>query len=74
MILRKATIDDMELLIRLRIDYLTEDSGELSYEEKIAIKKQLKDYFTKHISGNTFISILAEMEGEVISTAYLSIS
>ena len=74
MILRKATIDDMKLLIRLRIDYLTEDSGKLSYEEKIAIEKQLKDYFTKHISDNTFICILAEIEGDVVSTAYLSIS
>ena len=56
-LLRKATLDDIETLIRLRLDYLSEDRGQLMHEEKIAIKKQLKEYFFQHISNNTFIGI-----------------
>ena len=74
MVLRKATIDDIELLIRLRIDYLTEDKGKLSLEEETAIKSQLRMYLPKHISNNTFIGILAEIENIVVSTAYLAVS
>ena len=74
MTLRKATLNDIELLIRLRIDYLTEDRGALSQEEEAAIKNQLEIYYTKHIKDNTFIGIIAEIEGEAVSTAYLAIS
>jgi Predicted acetyltransferase len=74
MILRKATIDDIELLINLRIDYIIEDIGELSQEEAVSIKKQLKTYFAKHIPTNTFIGIFAEIDNSVVSTAYLAIS
>ena len=74
MVLRKATLDDIELLIRLRIDYLTEDKGKLSQVEEAAVKRQLRDYFNKHIPDNTFIGVFAEAEGEVLSTAYLAIS
>ena len=72
-ILRKATIDDIELLIQLRLDYLTEDKGEMSAEVKNAITQQLKGYFNKAIANKTFIGIFAEIEGNVVATAYLSI-
>ena len=74
MILRKATFDDVELLIRLRIDYLIEDKGKLSHKEETAIKKQLRTYFAKRISDNTFIGIIAETDNDIVSTAYLAIS
>jgi GNAT superfamily N-acetyltransferase len=72
--LRKANVDDVELLIRLRIDYLTEDKGKPSQDEEAAIKSQLKKYFSKHIPNNTFIGILAELDGKIVSTAYLAVS
>ena len=74
MILRKATLDDMALLTRLRIDYLTEDRGGLSEDEETAVRSQLRTYFTRHIPNNTFIAILAEDEGEALSVAYLAIA
>jgi len=73
-VLRKASIDDIELLIRLRIDYLTEDKGKPSKDEETAIKTQLKKYFSKHIPNNTFIGVLAEMDGKIVSTAYLAVA
>ena len=57
MVLRKATLDDIELLIRLRIDYLTADTGKLTQEEETAVISQLRVYFSKHIIDDTFICI-----------------
>jgi len=74
MLLRKATLNDVELLVRLRIDYLTEDRCKMLQGEETAVKTQLRTYFTKHIPDNTFIAILAEDESRVISTAFLSVS
>jgi len=73
-VLRKANLDDVELLIQLRIDYLTIDKGKPSYHEETAIRNQLKKYFSKHIPDNTFIGILAEVNGGIASTAYLAVS
>ena len=73
MVLRKANLDDIDLLIRLRIDYLNEEKGKLSHEEESTVIKQLRTYFTKHISNNTFIGVFAEIESNVVSMAYLSV-
>ena len=72
--LRKANIGDVELLIKLRIDYLTEDKGRPSQYEEAAIRGQLEKYFSKHIPNNTFIGVLAETDGKIASTAYLAVS
>ncbi|EOH93039.1 GNAT family N-acetyltransferase [Enterococcus pallens] len=74
MIIRKATIDDTTLLIRLRLDYLLEDGAILVPEEECILRRQLKDYFSKHLSNNTFIGILAEVDTHVVAVAYLAIS
>lgn len=73
MTIRKATLDDIESLIRLRVDYLTEEKGSLTQDDESAIRTQLRKYFSKHIPVNTFVGILAEIDGEIVSTAYLSI-
>ena len=74
MILRKASIEDIPLLIKLRVDYLNEHFGELVPTEEDAIKNQLENYFAKHIPNDSFIAILAEINGNVVATAYLIIS
>lgn len=74
MIIRKATINNIDLLIKLRFDYLIEDNGSLTHDEKTAIQEQLRDYFEKHIQDNTFIGVIAEMDSQIVSTAYLAIS
>ncbi len=71
--IRKATLEDIDLLIRLRFDYLLVDRGSLTTEEKEIIRSQLISYYTKHINTN-FIAILAEMDHTVVSTAFLAIS
>lgn len=74
MVIRKATVQDIDTLIQLRMDYLVGERDTLSDEEVTAMKQQLKPYFSKHISDNTFIGMLAETEGQVVSVAYLVIS
>lgn len=72
--IRKATIDDIPALIKLRLDYLTEDRGSLSLHEEMAIKRQLEGYLPEHILNQSFIAVLAEENGTIVSTAYLVIA
>ena len=41
----EATKEDIDELIRLRIEFLTEDVGSVSDYEKDCVEKQLQDYF-----------------------------
>jgi len=70
---RKATIKDIKILIKLRLKYLTTDSGELGKDETEVIVTQLQDYFTRQINGN-FVAFLAEYDGEAISAVYMAVS
>ena len=71
--IRKATVDDIDILIKLRIDYLLADRGNLTDDEEKAIRSQLTTYYVKHINHD-FIAVLAEIENKVVSTAFLAIS
>lgn len=72
MIIRKATIKDLELLVQLRFDYIAMNMGILTAEEEMRIHKQLNEYFTKHIEVD-FIAYFAEVDEQVVSVAYLAI-
>lgn len=70
---RKATHKDIEILIKLRLEYLTEDRGELSKDETEAVVSQLQDYFTRQLNSS-FIALLAENDGQAISTVYMAVA
>ena len=71
---RKATSADIEILIKLRLDYLADDKGRnLTDSEAAAISAQLRDYIPREV-GNKFVAYLAEVDGAVVSTVYLAIS
>ena len=53
--LRKACISDIELLKKLRVEFLTEDKGYLSPDEINKIQEQLGGYFQQHIPAGSFI-------------------
>lgn len=72
--IRKAAVNDVDLLITLRLDYLLEERGYLTNKERAVIESQLGEYFKKHIPQGTFIALLAEEDGEIVSCAYLAIS
>lgn len=73
MIMRKATIDDIDILIKIRLDYLIADRGNLTEKEEAAIRIQLPTYYSNNINNN-FIAIFAEVDNKVVAAAFMAIS
>ena len=70
--IRKLTIDDLDLLIKLRIDFLLDEKIEFTKHELDSIKDKCKDYFFSAYKTNSFIAFVAEEKGEVLSTAFMT--
>ncbi|GHV12450.1 N-acetyltransferase [Clostridia bacterium] len=71
--LRTATIDDVELLIKLRFDFFATDDRIISLEQLKQLETSLRNYYKKNIGAN-FIAALIEDDTNILSTAFLSIS
>jgi len=69
--IRKATFGDIELLVKLRFDFISEEFENTGNEE--AIRAQLIPHYEKHLRDDTFIAAIAEIDGQAVSTAYLQI-
>lgn len=69
--IRKANLDDIELLKTLRFAYLREDYGVLCESDEDLIRAQLGDYFSRHIGSWDFAAILAEVDGKIAGCAFL---
>ena len=69
MIIRKASIKDTDTLIKLRLDYLKADLGSLTETEETKIRRQLEDYFPKHI-GRDFTAEIAEIDGKAAASVF----
>jgi GNAT superfamily N-acetyltransferase len=74
LVYRKLHHNDMDLFIKLRLDFLNELHSFTDEKKKEQIIDSLKKYFSKHIDNNEFIGIICEYGGCVISTAYLVIN
>lgn len=70
MIIRKAGINDIDELIKIRIAYLKEDYGNISSEQIEQLKKQLPEYYINH-SDRDMIAYIAEENSEIISSVFL---
>lgn len=70
MVIRKAGINDINELIKIRISYLKEDYGNISLEQIEQLKKQLKEYYINHIDRD-LIAYIADESSEIISSAFL---
>lgn len=57
---RKANINDIETIIKYRIDFLKELQTEVDDEGEKILKIQLNTYFTKTMNDQTFIVWIAE--------------
>jgi len=71
--IRKLTLYDMDLLVKLRMDYLLEESKLHSSRDVEIIKIKSREYFSKWIPSNGFVAFIAEEASEIYSTAFLSI-
>ena len=69
MSIRKATLKDIDILIKLRLDFLI-DFDHLNAEEETQIVSHLKNYYPKHMDED-FLAIFAEEDNQVVSAAFL---
>lgn len=74
MVIRKADAGDIQTLTDLREKYLREGRESANPEEAGKLRETLTAYFEKHISQGDFLAVLAEEDGEPVSTAFLSVA
>ena len=73
--IRKTSLSDIERLIKLRLDFLTESYGENFTSDEIhKLTEQLQEYYPKHLDAGDFVAALAEIDGEIAATAFMIIS
>jgi GNAT superfamily N-acetyltransferase len=72
-IYRKLNQEDLNLFIKLRLDFIYEFHKDVDENEKCKLETALKNYFEKHIDSNDFIGVICEYDDKVISAAYLII-
>ena len=66
----KAGIKDIESLVRMRIDYLTEDNGGLSEQDLAVIQKELPGYFHSHLGKDLIVYVIWDRQ-TIVSCAFL---
>lgn len=72
--IRKAGLKDIDLLLKVRFDYLVEAGGPLSESARQSLKEHMIPYFERHLADDTFIAIFAEDKDNVAAVAFLALS
>lgn len=70
MVVENANIEDASVLTELRLAYLKEDYGKLGKDDIEIIRRDLPDYFKKHLNQNLFGYLIREKE-EIVACAFL---
>ena len=68
---RKATLEDVETLAKLRVVFINEVFNIKNSKDSEHLKKELIEYFTNTISDKSVIAWIAEYENKIISTSTL---
>ncbi len=68
-IYRRLVPDDLDTFIAMRIAQLREEGA----KEDIDLTPALRDYYSRHMADDTFISWIAEDNGRIIATSGMSI-
>ena len=66
----KAGIDDIDALVKMRLDYLHEDNGSLTDCDIAVIRKNLPDYFREHMDKDLFVYVIREKQ-VIVACAFL---
>src|SRR5262245_82091 len=67
---RLATIEDLDVLIELRLAMQNEVSAHTGSSDS-ALRESLRAYFARSIPAGDFVAILAEHEGKVVASSGL---
>ena len=68
----KAGLNDTNALVQLRLDFLTEDNGNLDERDIAAIQENLPGYFLDHLDRDLFIYVMRDGQ-TIVSCAFLLI-
>ena len=68
----EATIDDLEQIIEMRLEYIASDQGAIKTEDIKAMKEQLPGYFTENIGKSIFVFVAKDNE-HIVSIVMLNI-
>lgn len=71
-IYRKATLNDLHALVRMRVLFLKEVQEVEDAEREKETGKDIEEYFSKSLSDDSFVAWIAEEDGEIIATSGLS--
>jgi GNAT superfamily N-acetyltransferase len=65
---RRATVNDVQTLIDIRVRFLNELYGHSENDETRILRKSLRRYLSEAIRSGSFIAWLAEHEGKTVGT------
>ena len=68
----KAGTDDIEVLVKMRLNYLLEDNGSLDAQDLAAIKRDLPGYFQAHLGKDLFVYVIRDGQN-IVSCAFFLI-
>ncbi|MDF2486843.1 MAG: acetyltransferase [Herbinix sp.] len=71
--LRAAVTSDIPQMVKMRLEYLTEDHGGMLPEHRDRLQKDLPDYFNKNLKGS-LLAYVAEHRGVIVSTVFMVIT
>ena len=66
----KAGTNDIDALVKMRLDYLHEDNGSLTDCDIAVIRKDLPDYFREHMDKDLFVYVIREKQA-IVACAFL---
>ena len=66
----KAGINDIDALVKMRLDYLHEDNGSLTDCDIAVIRKNLPDYYREHMDKDLFVYVIREKQA-IVACAFL---
>lgn len=73
MIFEKANINDVPVLVELRIEYLLEDYGKLSEDRLTMITNNLHVYFQEHLNKDLLVFVCRDID-RIVSCCFLCVS
>jgi GNAT superfamily N-acetyltransferase len=66
---RRGTLDDVQVLVDLRVRFLNELLNHPENNETRVVRKSLLEYFTEAIPSRDFVAWVAEYGGKIVATS-----
>ena len=72
MTVEKAGTEDVEALVKMRLNFLTEENGSLDAQDLATIRRELPGYFQAHLDKDLFVYVIRDGQ-TIASCAFLLI-